>query len=181
MTTFEFVSVLLSIVVSLAFTHLLTGVARLIQARRVRFSLLYAGWIGLFLFSCVDFWFSLWQARATETWSLGFVIFWLLLATMLYITAWLAIPGEIADGADLPAFHDSNRRRYAGAFFIYMGVGLVGNLMIASLQLAALLSLFLMMLIAGAWAWRDRRVQFAMLGLLYVAVGWYALNFIPEL
>lgn len=58
MTAFEFVSVLLSIVVSLAFTLILTGTARLIQAKGVRFSLVYALWVGLIVFSCVDYWIS---------------------------------------------------------------------------------------------------------------------------
>lgn len=44
MSTFEFVSVLLSIVISLALAHLLTGVAQALKARKVRFDWVLAGW-----------------------------------------------------------------------------------------------------------------------------------------
>lgn len=63
MNTFEYVSVILSVVVSLAFTHLLAGVVRLIHARGVKFSFVHAGWIALLVFWCVDYWFSVWQHK----------------------------------------------------------------------------------------------------------------------
>ncbi|MCX7357651.1 MAG: hypothetical protein NT015_05860 [Alphaproteobacteria bacterium] len=57
MSTFEYVSVIFSVVVSLAFTHLLAGIVRLIHARGVKFSFVHAGWIALLVFWCIDYWF----------------------------------------------------------------------------------------------------------------------------
>ena len=54
MTAFELVVIVLSVVISLAFTHLLTGIAQLIRARKVKFSIIHAAWIGQMLFTCVD-------------------------------------------------------------------------------------------------------------------------------
>ena len=183
MTTFEFVSVLLSIVVSLAFAHLLTGIARLIQAKVARISWVYVGWMGIFLFCCVDYWFSLWQARATELWSLGYVAFWLLLATALYLTSWLVVPSERAfsERVDLAAFYDENRRNFLGAFFAYTATGLFGNLSVSTLQSAALVSLAFLGLIGAAWFWRDGRVQISVLAVSYVLLGWYAIKYVPAL
>jgi hypothetical protein len=183
MTTFEFVSVLLSIVVSLAFAHLLTGVARLIQARIAKVSWLYFGWMGLILFSCVDYWFSLWQARLADVWSLVYVVFWLLLATALYLTSWLAVPSErtTSESVDLAAFYNSNRRNFLGAFFAYIAIGLFGNLTVATLQSAALVSLVFMGLIGAAWLWRDSRIQIAALAASYLLIGWYMVTYIPAL
>lgn len=183
MTTFEFVSVLLSIVVSLAFAHLLTGIARLIQSKVARISWVYIGWIGIFLFCCVDYWFSLWQARTTALWSLGYVAFWLLLATALYLTSWLVVPSErdTAVRVDLATFYDGNRRNFLGAFFAYIAIGLFGNLTVATLQSAALVSLAFLGLIGAAWLWRDPRVQVSALAGSYLLLGWYAIRYVPAL
>ena len=51
MTPFEYVSVLLSIVVSLALAHLLIGIAKMIKVGIRRWSIPLLGWIGLMSFS----------------------------------------------------------------------------------------------------------------------------------
>src|SRR5689334_6509280 len=152
MTTFEFVSVLLSIVVSLAFAHLLTGIARLIQAKVVNPSLPYIGWLGIFLFCCVGYWFSLWQARATAQWSLTYVLFWLALGAVLYLTCWLVVPTESAveEQIDLSAFFETRRRSFLGAYLVYTAMGLTANLTIGSLASAALVSALQLALVGSA-------------------------------
>jgi hypothetical protein len=183
MSTFEFVSVLLSIVVSLAFAHLLTGVARLVKAEGVRFSLIYAGWYGIFLFCCLDYWFSLWQIRGVGVWTLGYVVFWVVLATMLYLAAWLVVPTERAteDGIDLIAYHDANRRKYLGALFIYQVLGVAANLSAPSLTAAAWIAIPGLGSIAAAWLWRGPRIQLAALGACVVTVAYYASQYVAVL
>lgn len=183
MSTFEFVSVLLSIVVSLAFAHLLTGIARLVQAQGVKFSLLYAAWMGLLLFCCVDYWFSLWQLRGTEVWTLGFVAFWLVLATMLYLATWLIVPTEraVEGGIDLSAWHDANRRKYIGALFLYQTLGVAANLSVASLSAAVWLTFPALAAMVAAWLWRDRRIQYAALAVIVFMTAWYASQYVAVL
>lgn len=182
-TTFEYVSVLLSIVVSLAFTHLIAGAIRLFQARGTTFSFVYAGWFVLLLFWCVDYWFSLWQARNLDVWTLGFVSFLLLMATVLYAACGLAVPteAEAAEGVDLAAFHATCRRRYLGVLFLYQLLSIAGNLAIAPLQAAAVVNVGQIALIAAAWFWGGRRVQVAAVVLTCLLTGWYAFRFIPAL
>jgi hypothetical protein len=182
MSTFEFVSVLLSIVVTLAFTHLLTGIARLINAKDVKFSLVWAGWIGALLFGCVDYWFSLWQARATAVWSLAYVVFWLLLATALYLTAWLAVPEfDRHERVDLVAFHEGSRRKYLGALIIVSLLGSGMNLTVETFRSVVPTTAAWLAVIAAAWLWRGRWVQLAALAAYYAMLVWYALNYIPAL
>jgi hypothetical protein len=181
MTTFDYVSVLLAIVISLAFTHLVMGIVRLIQLRGIKPSFVYFGWIGLLLFFCVDYWFSVWHAR-TAPMSLAFVSFLLLMVTVLYATCGLAVPeAATRDGVNLDDFHRTNRRRYLGALFIYTALGFFGNLIIASLQLAMVVSVLQLVVIGIAWLWGDRRVQIAALAGMYAVTGWYAVTFIPAL
>jgi len=183
MNTFEYVSVIFSVVVSLAFTHLLSGVVRLIHARGVKFSLAYAGWVLLLVFWCVDYWFSVWHARGIEIWTLPFVALLLLMATALYIACGLAMPNEVdaKDGIDLAAFHEANRRRFLGAVIAYELLMIFGNLAIASLESAALINVGQLVLTAAAWLWSDRRVQLGAVALIWLLTGWYAHNFIPTL
>lgn len=181
MTAFEFVCVLLSIVVSLAFTHLLTGVARLIQARRVRFSLTYAAWLLMIAFCCVDYWISMWGLRSETHWPLTLVFFLLGTATILYLVCWLVVPGEIGDGVDLVAFHDEHRRKYIGAFIVYMTCGAVANSIIQGFQSAVLLSLVFVSVAAAAWIWRASIVQRLAVAALYAGIVYYCATYISEL
>lgn len=181
MTAFEFVSVLLSIVVSLAFTHILTGMARLIQAKRVRFSIVYALWVGLIVFSCVDYWISLWGLRNVTDWPLTLVLFMLSAATVLYLVSWLVVPAEVDDGIDLVVFHDQNHRKYAGAFGIYMLFGAIANSFIQGFQSAVLLSFVFAALAAVTWLWRSAWVQRLAIGGLYVGLAYYCATYISHL
>lgn len=183
MNTFEYVSVIFTVVVSLAFTHLLAGVVRLIQTRGVKFSFVHASWIALLVFCCVDYWFSIWHLRDAETWTLGFVAFLLLMATVLYVACGLALPreGEVADGLDLNAFYLTNRRRFLSALFVYQLLSIFGNLAIAPLQLAGLVNVGLLLVIAAAWTWPDRRIQMAAVALMTLITAWYAVTFIGAL
>lgn len=183
MTTFEFVSVLLSIVVSLAFAHLLTGIARLIQAKVVNPSLPFMGWIGIFLFCCVDYWFSLWQARAVPHWSLAYVLFWVAVGAVLYLTCWLVVPTESAveEQFDMSEFFESRRRSFLGAYLVYVGMGLFANLTIGSLASAALVSVSQLVLVGAAYLWRGPVVQAAVIIAMYGLTAWYAVQYISAL
>lgn len=182
MSTFEFVSVLLSIVISLAVAHLLTGVAQALKAKKVRFHWVLAGW-QLFVFMlCVDYWFSVWRLRDAQVWTLGLVLTWLMLAAITYIAAWLVVPDQDADGTmDFVAHAEANRRKYLGALLTWVIGGAVVNGFTPSMELANLLTpLFAIVFVVGI-IWKHRFVQFAVLGLTYVGFVYYALNFIPEL
>lgn len=182
MTTFEFVSVLLSIVISLAVAHLLTGVAQAIKAKTVRFHWALAGW-WLFVFMlCVDYWFSVWRLRDAPIWTLGFVLTWLVLAAITYIAAWLVVPDKDADGAmDLAAHFEANRRKILGALIAWVVGGAVVNGYTPSMQLANLLVPLFTLVFLAAIIWKHRFVQIAALVLSFAGFTYYALNFIPEL
>jgi len=182
MTTFEYVSVLLAIVISLALAHMLTGLAQVIRARKVRFSLVHTGYVGLILFCCVDYWFSMWQQRGLESWALWYVGLLLLTAAILYVAAWLIVP-EVETGGtvDLVAFDEANRRKYIAALFIYIAVAVVVNLSIATLQWAVLINVGTLLTLGAAWLWQDKRVQWVCLAVIYALWVYYALNFIPAL
>jgi hypothetical protein len=182
MSTFEFVSVLLSIVISLAIAHLLTGVAQAIKAKKVRFQWVLAGW-WLFVFMlCVDYWFSVWRLREASVWTLGFVLTWLVLAAITYIAAWLVVPDADADGTmDFVAHSEANRRKYLAGLLAWVLAGAVVNGYTPTMEVANLLvPLFASFFIVGL-IWKHAYVQIGVLAAAYAGFIYYALNFIPEL
>lgn len=183
MSTFEFVSVLFSLVLSLAVAHLLTGVAQVIRAKKVRFGWVHAGWWLFSLLLCVDWWFSLWQRRDDDsTWTLGFVLFELWQLAVLYVVAWLIVPDVSEEGeVDMPAFHDANRRKYLAGMLIWILGGIVSNGLTPSLNLANLIAPITLTLFAVAWWWKHKFVQIAVVVLMYALFTYYAVNFIPAL
>lgn len=182
MSTFEFVSVLLSFVVSLAFAHMLTGVARLVRAKSVKPSFVLFGWMGVAFFECVDIWFSLWHARETGSWSFSYVLLWLLAATSLYLFAWLIVPEGDLDGRDLNAhFHDT-RRKFLIAHASYMSLGWLINATVTAFQeLASPAFLLWFVPIVAAWAWANKWVQWAALAMTWVLIFLYASTYLTAL
>ena len=105
MTTFEYISVLLSIVVGLALTRLLSGLSRVVELQmRVTFSWPQGAWavnVGLAL---VVFWgVTLGGEMELNVWSFPSFALLLFYAVLLYILAALIVPSELVEGTDLGA------------------------------------------------------------------------------
>lgn len=179
---FTYVSAFLSIVVALALTHLLGGIATILRARVVRKSWRHAAWMGFFVFACVDYWFSLWGLRQETDWSLGSVMFWLALAIVLYICTRLIVPPASEDAElNVVAFDDAHRRQYLAALFLYIAMGAIANLAISGFATAVWLNMVSLVLVACAWRWQQSRVQVAVLLAMVVLLGFYAVKYIPAL
>ena len=184
MTPFEYVSVLLSMVVSIAFAHLLIGITKIIKAGVSRWSIPLLGWIGFMIFLCIDYWFSVWGARNDSVWSLGFVCFLLLVAAVLFVGCWMIVP-EI-DGkepVDLTGHYAAIRRKFLICLIIYVALGQLANLGLAGFQSTSikLVGVGQLGLIITAWFLESPRVQLVAVAAMYVLMVWYALNFIPAL
>ena len=180
---FTYISAFLSIVVALALAHLLAGIAGILRARVVAKSWVLPIWIGLYLFGCVDYWFSLWGLRATTHWSLGYTLYLLVLATLLYIGCHLVVPSvrEEDEVLDLAAFDAGHRRRYLAAFGLYIAVATVANLTIDGFFNAVWINLATVVLTAIAWWRREAAAQWVVALAMVALITYYALTFIPAL
>ena len=184
MTPFEYVSVLLSVVVSLALAHLLIGITRIIKAGVSRWSTPMVGWIGFMIFLCIDYWFSVWAARNDPVWSLGFVCFLLMVSAVLFVSCWLIVPEiEVKEPADLATHYAAIRRKFLIGLLAYVVLGQLANLGLAGFQSMTIkmLGLTQLGLIGTAWVFESPRVQLFVVAAMYVLMAWYALNFIPAL
>ena len=114
---FEYLSVLVSIIIGLGLSHLLTGAARLIQMRRrVRPYLPTYIWIFVLLLLQVQIWWAAYGERTETDWSFfGFFSF-LLLPILAALVSYILIPdleGEHTE-LDLRASYMENRGWFQG-------------------------------------------------------------------
>jgi hypothetical protein len=127
MSPFELVFGLMSIITSLALTHLLAGFVSLLRnAQRVRFSALHALWAWSAFASTIGNWASYWGLHTLTSWPAWTVLLTVVITVCQYVfcvfvTPDLPVEGEI----DLLAFHQGEHRRYILASVALSGLALV--------------------------------------------------------
>jgi MYXO-CTERM domain-containing protein len=134
-SSFEFFTVLLSIVVSLGVASLLHAVARLLQERpRVHFSLTWTLWAAAIFNLQITYWLRAWSYH--ENFSLRTVtsIPPLVLAIIAFVACALATPEIPATGPiDLRGFHMKQGRKYQIAYAAFMLVAIVQGWLMANI------------------------------------------------
>jgi hypothetical protein len=124
---FEYLSVLISIVLGLALTQLLTSSARLVQARaRVRPYWVVLVWIGALLAVLVQSWWAMFDLRDHASWNVGQFALVLAHPTLLYFMTVLLLPDPERDG---PIDLWTNYYAQAPWFFAAMGGVIVVSLL----------------------------------------------------
>jgi hypothetical protein len=98
---FEYVGVLISIVVGLALAHILTGVTRTLQTlARVRLYWVHSLWTLNIIVYLVFFWWFIYHWSGVEQWNFFLFVFLLLYAVALYLISALLFPAELSPGFD---------------------------------------------------------------------------------
>lgn len=121
MGAFEYLSVLISIVLALGMTRVLAGIGEMLQARsRRKIYWVHLIWVlNLFLYLIVAWWiFYRW--RNQQTWTFYLFLFVLISPTILYLASILLFPPE----SEADELVDYKRHYYANhrAFFILFGL-----------------------------------------------------------
>jgi len=103
MSTFEFISVLLSIVVGLGLARLLSGVGRIVEIRRrVRFYWVQGVWvINIILLLVVFWWATLFSHAENDVWPFLNFLLLLVYSILIFLEAVLILPTDLEEGADL--------------------------------------------------------------------------------
>ena len=120
MTIFEYLLVLISIIVGLGIAHILSGIGRIVShpgRRKVYWvHLLWVGWAFLWL---VFFWWFEFARSMTKVWTPTTYLFLVLYAVLLYLFCVIVLPSEAPDGADYRRYYYSRRR---WIFMLLLGV-----------------------------------------------------------
>lgn len=120
MTEFEYISVLLSIIIGLAVTQLLSGIARLVRDGR---SLAPAWWlmalVATLLLGSLQMWWTSFQWRHFEGWTFFSYAAFMALPSMLYLLCYLVLPADLhLDGNTLVREFIARRR----PFYVLLGM-----------------------------------------------------------
>lgn len=138
MTPFEYLSVLISIILGLGLTHLLSAVRELIQKRgRVRFYWLALVWAALIFMTQVQWWWGIYELRVNTTWNFFSFFFLLLAPVSMYLTAGMVLPDiEGDEECDLKSYYYRNHGwifgltatgNFLDAMRAYMAIGSFAN------------------------------------------------------
>jgi hypothetical protein len=132
MNAFEYLSVLISIILALGMTRVLAGVGEMLQARsRHRVCWVHAIWIvNLFLYLVIAWWiFYRW--RDQQPWNFYLFLFVLISPTILYLVSLLLFPreGDVDTAIDYEVHYYANHRAFFILFALFVPVDIVDSLL----------------------------------------------------
>jgi hypothetical protein len=113
MSAFEYVTVLISIILGLGITQILTGIADLIhQSNRVKVYWPHVLWVFIVLVLHVQEWWVTFELKDFQPWRLPTFLFVMLYPIILFVLARLLFPFGIQEGrVDLKVFYYDNYRK----------------------------------------------------------------------
>lgn len=184
MTPFEYLSVLVSIIVGLALTQLLSGAARLIQLRRrVAMDPATLLWMATLFLINIQVWWVAFERRASDQWTFFSFLLYLLIPIVLFLLSYLVLPdlGD-EDRPDLRRNFDDNRGWFFGLLAALPAVSLADQFLRdggvrADLDAAFRVVFMLLALVVG----RIRNARFHFwnaLGVLAMFVGYVLVLFL---
>lgn len=121
MSPFEYVMVLVSIVIGLAITHVLTAIAEGIHRLRghgepLRLDPVYLLWVGYILVWLVSFWWYEFNFQAfRDQWTFGLYLFVISFAILLFLLAAILVPHRLSGVQDSYRYFMEGRRWFFGA------------------------------------------------------------------
>lgn len=184
MAIFDYVMLLISVVLSLGLARLLETHARLIKrGASVRWSATYLAWFAIVGALHVDLWATLWAVHTNTHWQWTEIMGFFFQAVALFYGAVLLAPDEHGDTIDLWRFHLENRRRYLTAVIVYTLLGAwlsmtflpVEQFLSAVYKVGLPMVAFCIVAMFVSALWAQRAIALAMVAL----VAWYFATYLP--
>ena len=128
MDMFEYVMVLVSIIVGLAITHLLQGLVEIAQRpKRMKIASIHLVWVIYMVITVAFWWWWQFKLQLLPVWTFQGYLFILGYAVILYILSTLLFPKVLDPELDLDAFFYDRRGWFFGFNALYFGVDLVDS------------------------------------------------------
>ncbi len=117
MSSFEFVTVLVSVIVGLGVTHLLTGLGRAIHLRdRASLWWVHLCWTATVFLYLALHWWTLFYLNDESVWTFGVFLYILFHSVLLFMLAVLLYRPDPDGVLDLRASFEANRSWFLGVF-----------------------------------------------------------------
>ena len=177
-SAFEYVTVLISIILGLGITQILTAIADLIhQSKRVKVYWPHLLWVIIVLILHVQEWWITYDLKSYAPWRLSTFLFIMVYPIVLFILARLLFPFGLQEGTiDLKLFYKENYRKI---FLFAIGLALLGILDSLLIRGDSLLSQLLKMVMPMVFSvlyfkqapeWVHKLVSIAFLALLVITI-----------
>ena len=124
LSLFEYLAVIVSVIIGLGLTRILEGVGGLLEARvRVHIYWVHLVFTGIVFLGHLLFWWLFWSSRDVEAWSFFPFLFLLLQPIILYLLAGLCFPDfSGTEPIDFRIFYYRNHRWFFGLFALLMAL-----------------------------------------------------------
>lgn len=117
MTEFEYLAVLVSLVLGLGITHLLVGVGRMIHRRhRAKPDLVHLLWTGAVFWTLILNWWVFFQSQSIQVWSFDYFLLVIVWAVVFFLLAVLLFPPDSSAEETYAEMFDRNRNWFLGLF-----------------------------------------------------------------
>ena len=123
MGMFEYVVVLTGVVIGLALTHLMQGVARIIEhPGRTRVWWVHLGWVAYMFVNAVFWWWWEFRLRLVTSWSFQLYAFVIGYAFLIYLICAVLIPSDVGPLQSFKAYFLARRRWFFGLLIAWLAV-----------------------------------------------------------
>lgn len=138
MSPFEYVIVLISIIIGLGITLVLTGIAQLIrEEQRVTLFWPFLVWIGLVFVMHIHEWWVTYQLKSTVTWRLPTFLFIILYPILLFILANLLFPDSWEKhNRNMKQFYFAIYQKFFGCAILLIVLSVLQNVFLTKLPLS---------------------------------------------
>ena len=161
MTPFEYVTVLISIILGLGITLVLTGIAEIIKRwKSTKHFWPYQIWIALAFILHLQEWWTTYEFKTVTSWTLPAFLFVVLYPILLFILANLLFPTEWKNGIDFKAFYFDNYLKFFTCLILLAGLSVLQNVLLSSYTL------------------QDQALQFSILIIFSIMLIWQTKNVI---
>ena len=98
MTSFEYISTLLSIIIGLGITHLFVGISRLINnPRKIKIYWIHLLWTLFIFIYMISFWWFEYKFNTIQDWTFQLYLFIILYAVLLFFLCVINMPFHLPD------------------------------------------------------------------------------------
>ena len=141
MTPFEYVIVLISIILGLGITTILTGVAELIKhGQPLRLFTPYIIWILLIFVLHIQEWWVSYELKSVQVWELPYFLLIVLYPINLYILAHLLFPGSLSKDFSAREFYLDHYPRFFNGAVILIALSTFQNIVISGFSFQSQIS-----------------------------------------
>jgi hypothetical protein len=123
---FEYIVVLTGVVIGLALTHLMRGVAKVIESPgRVRVWWVHLAWVAYMFVNAVFWWWWEYRLRLVTNWSFQLYAFVLAYAFLIFLICTVLFPSDIAPFKSFKDYFMARRRWFFGLLIAWLAVDFI--------------------------------------------------------